>query len=156
MIRKCQTEDMDKLLSIWLKGSLQAHGFVSSDYWNKMLPMVKKYYLPNTETFVFEDKRQLKAFISMIDDQYIGALFVDPNFQNMKIGTKLINYVKKIYPELSLKVFAKNAGAVRFYQRNGFKVVAEQIDETTNESELLMSWSLECKSGYVKKHPGDS
>ena len=93
MIRKCQTDDLEKLLTIWLKGSLQAHGFVSSDYWNKMLPMIKKYYLPNTETFVFEDKRQIKAFISMIDDQYIGALFVDPNFQNMKIGTKLINYV---------------------------------------------------------------
>jgi len=156
MIRKCQANDLEKLLSIWLKGSLQAHGFVSSDYWNQMLPVIKKYYLPNTETFVFEDKRQIKAFISLIDEHYIGALFVDPAFQNKKIGTKLVNYVKKIYPELILKVFAKNVGAIRFYQRNGFKVMSEQVEETTQEPELLMSWSMECKSGYAKKHPEDS
>ena len=121
-----------------------------------MLPIIKKYYLPNTESFVFEDKRQIKGFISIIDDKYIGALFVDPLFQKQKIGSKLVNYVKKIYSELSLKVFTKNIKALHFYQKNGFKIIAEQIDESTKEEELLMSWSMECKSGFAKKHPEDS
>ena len=74
----------------------------------------------------------------------------------MKIGSKLLNYAKKLYPELSLKVFLKNEAAVRFYKNNDFKIVGEQEDESTGENELLMSWSLGCKSGYQKQHPGDS
>ena len=156
MIRKYTSDDIEKMLSIWLKGSIQSHGFVSNEYWHNMLPIIKKYYLPNTESFVFEDKRQIKGFISIIDEKYIGALFVDPLFQKQKIGSKLVNYVKKIYSELSLKVFTKNIDAIRFYQKNGFKIIAEQVDESTKEEELLMSWSMECKSGFAKKHPEDS
>lgn len=154
MIRQSQSSDIEKLLNIWLKGSIQSHNFVEAGYWRKMMPVVKKYYLPNTETFVFEDKHQIKGFISIIDDKYIGALFVDPQYQKQRIGFKLINYVKKIYPELSLKVYIKNGDALRFYQKNGFRIIAEQTDEDTKEKELLMSWSLECKSGH-QKYPGD-
>ena len=120
------------------------------------MKIIKKYYLPNTDSYVFEDKRQIKGFISIIDDKYIGALFVMPKYQRMKIGSKLLNFAKKLYPELSLKVFLKNENAVRFYKNNDFKIIGEQVDESTNEKELLMSWSLSCKSGYQKKHPGDS
>ena len=81
MIRKYTSDDIEKMLAIWLKGSIQSHDFVSNEYWHNMLPIIKKYYLPNTESFVFEDKRQIKGFISIIDDKYIGALFVDPLFQ---------------------------------------------------------------------------
>ncbi len=156
MIRKYNVSDTEKLLDIWLKSNIQSHCFIDCDYWNKMLPTVRKYYLPNTETFVFEDKRHIKGFISIIDDKYIGALFVAPEYQNNKIGTKLINYVKKIYPELSLKVFVKNDNALRFYQRHGFKIVDEQYDDSTKEKELLMSWLMESKTGQTRKHPGDS
>lgn len=156
MIRKYKEDDEQKVLDIWLRASLQAHSFVDEKYWQKMLPVIKKYYLPNTDSFVFEDKHKIKAFMSIIDDKHIGALFVDPAFQDQKIGTKLVNYAKRLYPELSLKVFTKNGNAMRFYQNNGFKIIAEQVDEGTKETELLMSWSLECKSGHQRRHPGDS
>jgi putative acetyltransferase len=156
MIRKFQKEDIDKMLSLWLQASLQSHNFVVAEYWHNMMPIIKKYYLPNTDSYVFEDKHQIKGFISIIDDKYIGALFVMPKYQKMKIGSKLLNYAKKLYPELSLKVFLKNEAAVRFYKNNDFKIVGEQEDESTGENELLMSWSLGCKSGYQKQHPGDS
>ena len=156
MIRRSKEADTEKLLDIWLKANIQSHNFISSDYWNKMQPTVRKYYIPNTETFVYEDKRQIKGFISIIDDKYVGALFVSPNYQNKKIGTKLINYVKKIHPELSLKVFVKNEGALRFYQRIGFKIIDEQVDDRTKEKELLMSWLMESKTGQTRRQPGDS
>lgn len=156
MIRKFQEQDIEKMLSLWLQASLQSHNFVVAEYWHNMMPIIKKYYLPNTDSYVFEDKRQIKGFVSIIDEKYIGALFVMPKFQKMKIGSKLLNYVKKLHSELGLKVFLKNEAAIRFYKNNGFKIVGEQTDESTGEQELLMSWSLECKSGYVKRHPGDS
>lgn len=156
MIRKYQNSDMERVLAIWLEGSKQAHGFVAEDYWQKMLPSVRKYYLPNTESYVFEDKHQIKGFVSTIDDKYVGALFVDPKYQKQRIGSKLMNYLKNIYPELTLKVFAKNEGALRFYKKNGFKIMAEQTDEGTKEQELLLSWAMECKTGHHKRYPSDS
>ena len=156
MIRKYQEADIEKILAIWLEGSKQAHSFVSGEYWQKMLPSVRKYYLPNTESYVCEDKHQIKGFISTIDDRYVGALFVDPKYQKQRIGSKLMNYVKNIYPELTLKVFAKNKDALRFYKNNGFKIMAEQTDEGTKEQELLMSWAMECKTGHHKRYPSDS
>lgn len=156
MIRKYQNPDIEKILAIWLQASKQSHNFIKEEYWQKMLPCVRKYYIPNTETFVFEDKHQIKGFISTIDNQYIGALFVAPQYQRQKIGTKLINYVKNIYPSLNLKVFIKNHDALRFYRKHGFKIIAEQIDESTNEKELLMSWMMECRTGHHKRYPSDS
>ena len=156
MIRKFTDSDIEKILAIWLEGSQQSHSFIKEEYWQKMLPSVRKYYLPNTETYVFEDKHQIKGFISTIDDKYVGALFVAPKYQNQNIGTKLLNYTKKLYPELSLKVFCKNIKALHFYQKNGFKIMSEQIDESTKEQELLMSWAMECKTGYYKRYPSDS
>lgn len=156
MIRKSTNADIEKMLDLWLKGSKQAHDFISAEYWQKMLPSVRKYYLPNTDSYVFEDKHQIKGFISTIDDKYVGALFVDPKYQNQKIGSKLLGYLKNMYPELSLKVFAKNKNALRFYQKNGFKIMAEQTDDGTKEQELLMSWIMECKTGYYKRYPSDS
>ena len=156
MIRKSCEADLEKLLDIWLRASIQAHNFVPEDYWQKMKPSVKKYYLPNADSYVYEDKHKIKGFISIIDDKHIGALFVSPEYQHQKIGSKLIKYVKQRYPELSLKVYTKNSGALRFYQRHGFKIIAEQQDDGTKEAELLMSWFLESKTGGKKRHPGDS
>ena len=68
----------------------------------------------------------------------------------------MINYAKKIYPELSLKVFVKNESALRFYQRVGFKIIDEQVDDSTKENELLMSWFMESKTGQTRRQPGDS
>ncbi|MEG1283992.1 MAG: GNAT family N-acetyltransferase, partial [Lactococcus sp.] len=33
-----------------------------------------------------------------------------------------------------------NEGALRFYQREGFKIVSEGLDEDNNEKEYLMTW----------------
>lgn len=156
MIRKSNTSDTEKILQIWLEGSKQAHNFIKEDYWVKMLPLVRKYYLPNTDSYVFEDKHQIKGFISTIDDKYVGALFVDPKYQRKKIGSKLMKYIKNKHSELTLKVFCQNQSAIKFYQKNGFKLMSEQIDESTKEKELLLSWAIECKTGYYKRHPEDS
>lgn len=156
MIRYYRPSDAQKISNLWLEASLQAHSFVPADYWRDMQDSIVLYYLPNAETFVFEDKRQIKGFISIVDSKHIGALFVAPKFQNHKIGSKLLKYVQRKYPMLSLNVFVKNQRALCFYQKNGFKIIAEKKEPSTQEAELQMCWSLGCKSGFRKKYYGDS
>ena len=156
MIRKFCTKDTEKILNIWLEASLAAHDFVPQTYWQKMLPIVRDYYLPSAQVLVFEDKRKIKGFLALLDNRHIGALFVKPEFQGHKIGSKLLKRVQKMSSHLTLKVFAKNKSALTFYQKNDFKIISEQISPDTKETELMMSWALGCKSGYRKRFYGDS
>lgn len=156
MIRKLRPEDSAKVLQIWLDASLQAHDFISRDYWLQMLPTVEKYYLPNAETYVWEDKRQIKGFISLTENNFIGALFVAPGSQGQNGGSKLINYIRRRRPALNLNVFVKNIRARQFYQKMGFKIVACQNDPSSKEDELLMSWARGCLSGHHQRRRGDS
>lgn len=156
MIRKIATSEVEKTANLWLEASLQAHDFIEADFWQKHLQTIQEDYLPNSETFVFEDKHKIKGFISIVDSKFIGGLFVAPIYQNQKIGSKLLEFVRKRYPHLCLKVYVKNQKALRFYQHKDFKIVSEGMDEATQEKELLMSWALGCKSGFGKRYQGDS
>ncbi len=156
MIRKASLTDYETLAALWLETSLAAHGFVSAEYWRKMVSSVQKDYLPNSETYIFEDKHKIKGFISLQENNYTGGLFVLPKWQQCKIGSKLLKFVRRHRPNLSLKVFAKNEQALRFYQKHGFKIVAEQTDVSTGEKELLLGWSAGCLTGFQKRFQGDS
>lgn len=59
------------------------------------------------------------------DSLYIDVICVDPDFRGMAIGKKLMDWAKQQNKRnrVSLFVFADNHDAVRFYQREGFKIV---------------------------------
>lgn len=156
MIRKATKTDTGRIMQIWLETSKKAHAFAAADFWDKKFAEVRDVYLPQAETFVFEDKHKVKGFVSVLSESFIGALFVDNSFQRQNIGTKLLAYVRQKRSSLTLRVYAKNKNAVNFYQKNGFKIIAQRKDDQTNEEELIMSWTIGCKSSFAKKHKGES
>ena len=85
-----------------------------------------------------EEKGIIKGFISVIDKEFIGALFVDNNYQGLGIGSKLIRYVDSIYDELTLTVYKENSRAVSFYKSIGFNILDEQINDDTGSIEYYM------------------
>lgn len=156
MIRKSKQQDYEKLTKLWLEASLRAHDFIAADYWEQAADKIKKVYFPAAQTYVFEDKHQLKGFISLLDNNYIAALFVSHGHQKQRIGTKLLQYVRRRRPNMQLRVFVRNTNALRFYQKCGFKAVSEGTDSETQEKELLMAWAQGCFSGHKKIYRGDS
>lgn len=54
MIRQYADGDIDTVMRLWLDGNIQAHDFISSDYWRGSFDMVKGM-LPHTEIYVRED-----------------------------------------------------------------------------------------------------
>lgn len=156
MIRKIKPAEYGEVTALWLKTSLEAHNFIEAAYWQKMSVTVARDYLPLSETYVFVDKHRIKGFISILENNYIGALFVAPEFQHQKIGSRLLAYIRRYRPTLNLKVFAENKSALRFYQKQGFKIVAEKIEESTRAKELQLSWAVGCISGFNKRFPADS
>lgn len=140
MIRKFKEEDTVKVMTIWTKGNFQAHSFIDKDYWLLNFNKVKDEYLKKANTYVYVEDDTIKGFISVLDDYYIGALFVRREYKRQGIGRKLLNYVKERYDRLELNVYEKNMDAILFYVSQGFVNQKIQIDGETNEKEYVMEW----------------
>ena len=140
MIRKFKEEDTVKVMTIWTKGNFQAHSFIDKDYWLLNFNKVKDEYLKKANTYVYVEDDTIKGFVSVLDDYYIGALFVRREYKRQGIGRKLLNYVKERYDKLELNVYEKNMDAILFYVSQGFVNQKIQIDGETNEKEYVMEW----------------
>lgn len=142
MIRNLNSTDIDNIMDIWIKSTIKAHYFISEEYWQNNYNIVKNIYIPMSDTFVYEDTEGIKGFISIINNEFIGALFVDVDFQSNGIGKNLINYAMNKYNELKLAVYKENKTSVEFYKNRGFKIIKEQINDDSGYSEYIMQKSL--------------
>ena len=138
MIRQLQNKDIDKIMEIWLESTIDAHKFISKEYWNENYNIVKDMYIPMSKTFVYEDNDDIRGFISVINNDFIGALFVEKNYQGQGIGKSVIDYAKNLYDNLSLAVYKENEKALEFYKKMEFKIISENINEDTNCVEYIM------------------
>lgn len=138
MIRKLKNIDIDKLMDIWLESTVRAHSFISREYWESNYKVVKDVYMPISDTFVYEEDGEIRGFISIINNEFIGALFVDVKFQGMGIGSKLIDYSIEKYKKLTLAVYKENQKSVEFYTRKGFKIIEEGLNEDSGHTEYIM------------------
>lgn len=138
MLREMRIDDIESVMKIWFSSTITAHPFISVEYWEQNYDTVKNIYLPNAKTSVFEEAGIIKGFISIIDESFIGALFVDNKFQGYGIGSALIEDALNNYKHLSLAVYKDNLKSVKFYKQRGFKICCEQVDEDTGKLEIIM------------------
>ncbi|CDD57077.1 MULTISPECIES: N-acetyltransferase [unclassified Clostridium] len=138
MIRKLQKVDINRVADIWLTTNLKAHFFISEQYWISNYEFVKEM-LPQAEVYVYEDDKMIQGFIG-INDEYIEGIFVSDEMQSRGIGKILLDYIKDKKDRLQLKVYQKNVRAMSFYQREGFTIQSEGMDEFTGEKEYVMNW----------------
>ena len=138
MIRKLQKVDINRVADIWLKTNLKAHFFIPEQYWISNYEFVKEMLL-QAEVYVYGDDRMIQGFIG-VSDEYIEGIFVSDEMQSCGIGKMLLDYIKDKKDRLQLKVYQKNVRAMSFYQREGFTIQSEEMDEFTREKEYVMNW----------------
>ena len=137
MIEKFKTKYLDKIMQIWLTSNISAHSFIPVSYWNNMFDEVKKM-IPKSEIYVYRDNGEILGFIGLTD-YYINGIFVSR--RSSGIGKSLIDYVKNLKDRLELNVYEKNKLAIKFYERESFKINSKSTDKSTGEAELFMVWS---------------
>ena len=120
MIRKYGDGDIDAVMQIWLNTNIQAHSFISQDYWKSNFDMVKEM-IPLAEIYVHEvdNANQIDGFIGLNDD-YIEGIFVKETMQSKGIGKQLLNHAKEVKSTLKLRVYQRNEKAIKFYLRENF------------------------------------
>ena len=89
------------------------------------------------EVYVFEADKMIQGFVGL-NDKYIEGIFVSDEMQSCGIGKLLLDYIKDKKVSLRLNVYQKNARAISFYQREGFIIQCEGLDEATSEKEYTM------------------
>lgn len=140
MIRPAVKQDMPAIMALWLVSTTEAHPFISAQYWRESEAVVRDTYLPNALTWVAEDKGEIIGFISVLEQQFIGALFVDKRYHGKNVGQLLMMHVKMIFPQLMLEVYLENHRALRFYQHEGFQTQDTQFNEDTQHQTAIMLW----------------
>ena len=138
MIRSLQKADINRVADIWLDTNLKAHSFISAQYWESNYELVKEM-LSQAEVYVYEDGQKIQGFIGL-SDKYIEGIFFSEKMQSQGIGKLLLNYIKDKKDALRLNVYQKNTRAIHFYQREGFEIQCEGLDEATGEKDYVMIW----------------
>ena len=138
MIRKLQKADINRVADLWLDTNLKAHDFIPSQYWKNNYDAVKEM-LPQAEVYVYENDNKIQGFVGL-NDEYIEGIFVSDEMQSQGIGKLLLDFAKEKRMKLHLYVYQKNIRAINFYQREGFEIRGEGLDEATGEKDYEMIW----------------
>jgi putative acetyltransferase len=140
-IRPGNVEEFKELSAIWLEASIEAHHFIDPQYWTSQVGEMEDKYLPLAQNYVIiQDDHTIGGFVSMIDG-YLAALFIRVGSQRKGYGKLLLDWVKKQYDQIQLKVYPSNTKAVNFYTKNGFIIQEESVDPATREKEFVMVWT---------------
>ena len=118
VIRAYTTADNAALSAIWWRASLAAHPFLGETLLREQRKLVEQAYLPQAETYLAEVAGRPAGFIGLLGD-FIGALFVDPDFARRGIGAALVTHALTLKPRLDLEVYAANEKAHAFYRAIG-------------------------------------
>tara|TARA_R110002073_G_scaffold4213_4_gene28084 strand:- start:45219 stop:45638 length:420 start_codon:yes stop_codon:yes gene_type:complete len=139
MIRKYKEIEIPILLDIWEQASKVAHPFLDAEFSQMVKKAMSEMYLPNSDTWVYEESNVIVGFISMAENE-IGGLFVYPKHHSKGIGTALINHINQFHTTLEVEVFEQNEIGKPFYEKYGFKKINEYIHEESNCNVLRMRY----------------
>lgn len=137
MIRQYIDTDLDDLLSAWGAASEIAHPFLTPEFVATERNNIPNLYLPNAETWVYDDGERVVGFIALIGDE-VGAIFVHPDHQRTGIGQQLMDKAWSLRETLEVEVFVANAIGRAFYAKYGFEPVERKIHEPTGQDILRL------------------
>lgn len=139
MIRDLRNADLDPVLDVWLRASIQAHHFIAPEFWRNQLDAMREVYLPSAMSRVFEVDGVVVGFSSVCGDS-LAALFVAPECQGAGIGKQLLTDAMSAKSVLELTVYSANVSSIRFYESQGFEIISEHMDRHTGHLEKVMRW----------------
>ncbi|WP_337264277.1 MULTISPECIES: N-acetyltransferase [unclassified Serratia (in: enterobacteria)] len=128
-------------MALWLASTTQAHPFIAAEYWQESAQLVRESYLPRATNWVYLCGGQIVGFISVLNERFIGALFVQQEFHGKGVGQALMTYVQQHHPWLSLEVYEQNLRACAFYRKQGFRQMQRLFNQETQAYTLIMNWA---------------
>jgi len=137
LIRSYTDDDLEAVLDIWYRASLEVHWFLPAEFFETERRLLAEQFLPYSETVVYELVNRVVGFLSLVGNE-VGGVFVDPGYQRQGIGRALMYDARAKRPYLELSVFEENHSGRSFYASYGFRKIGRQINEETGHPELRL------------------
>ena len=131
---------LDELIAMW-RASFEAGVGVKDPH---PIEMQTVYFLtqvlPRNVVRMALLEGQLVGFVAASRER-IAQLYVRIGFQRRGIGRQMMAWAKEQSGgSLSLYTFARNHGAQRFYEREGFSVMARGFEPTWHLEDITYEW----------------
>lgn len=108
------------LLKIWRRAVDATHNFLPQEDRQAIDRMVCDF-LPKVPLWFAVDANDYPLAFMFIDNGHMVALFVDPAYRAAGIGAALVRHGISLHPKMTTYVNEKNAQALGFYEKMGFK-----------------------------------
>lgn len=137
MIRKAKQDDLNRIAEIEIFNyRLKFYPIFLDDefYFGELqVPNVARRYADSLEDIRVWDDVVVKGYI-LVHDGEVRKLFVEPVLQGQGIGARLLEYAVEHLGAKTLWALEKNTGAIRFYQRHGFRLTGDKrLEDGTSE-----------------------
>lgn len=105
----------------------------------QVLPVAREYGKPELLDHIWVYDDGIVKGMIRIEGQEVRELYVDCFFQGQGVGARLMEFAKERHSVRFLWALEKNHGAIRFYERHGFrKTETKKFEEGTTEYLIRM------------------
>ena len=140
-IRKMEASESYEHLDLWMRSFTAGHPFIEDNFWQKYYNSVKESYVNEKDTYVYVYDNKIAGFISVAVDGTVRGIYVDPEYHNKRIGTKLAHFNQDKYMSLNMENYKKNRKALSYATYLGFLIVGANMKEENGEICYRLSWS---------------
>ena len=133
MIRPCQHQDFETILTIINDGAYIYKGIIPEDRWND--PYMSGEHLERDINdgivfWGFENAGELTGVMGIQPVEQVTLIrhaYVRTRSQNLGIGKRLLEHLRTMaHGPVLIGTWAEASWAIRFYQKHGFSLVAEE------------------------------
>ena len=144
-LRAYTTADEDAAIELWRRSWQAAYPAID---FSARLPWWRERWrhelVPTARIAVAETDGSVQGFVT-VDPRtgYLDQIVVAPQAWGCGIADALLEEAKRISPVLDLKVNKDNARAIRFYEKHGFHISGEDVNENSGRPVYTMTWRSE-------------
>jgi GNAT superfamily N-acetyltransferase len=145
MIRRCTSEDFERIHTIINDGARAYNGVIPNDCWTEPYMSTRQLQHEIDEGVVFWGYEDNGALSGVMGIQHVREVtlirhaYVLTTSQNQGIGARLLSHLRELATgPVLIGTWADAAWAIRFYEKHGFQVVSVQ-----DKNQLLKKyWSI--------------
>ena len=126
-----------RLVEIWRSAARATHDFLAEEDRRQIESVLESDYRPQVLLTAAEADGWIVGFAGTAGGR-LEMLFVEAAQRGRGVGRMLLEHVVAEQEVVALDVNEQNAGAARFYERNGFRVTGRsEVDEAGRPYPLL-------------------
>jgi GNAT superfamily N-acetyltransferase len=142
-IRPGSEADWAACMEVWHRSAGMAHAFLGAEALQRQSEDIRHRFLPSSRVVVADVRGTVVAFAAWLEDAQhaeLGGLFVHPSWQGRALGTELLRSSAPRDRPVCVHVYRANRSARRFYERLGFRAMADTANSDAPDGlELLVA-----------------